>query len=58
MENWEIQEMKDDLAILEYEMKGTREGKVLKKARNYINDLEKRIVEIAKKEKGNELVEI
>lgn len=50
MENWEIQEMVDNLAILEHEMKGTRDYDVIKKARNYINDLEKRIVEIAEDE--------
>lgn len=48
MENWEVQEMKDDLAILEYEIEGTRECELLKKARNYINDLEKMLVETAK----------
>lgn len=50
MENWEVQEMKDDLVILGYGLKGTRENKTLKKAFDYINDLEKRIVEIAKDE--------
>ncbi|WP_024614654.1 hypothetical protein [Clostridium sp. Ade.TY] len=50
MENWEVQEMKDDLSILEYEMEGTRECELLKKACNYINDLEKMLVETAKDE--------
>lgn len=48
MEHWEVQEMKDDLAILEYEMEGTRDCEVLKKARNYINDLEEKLVKVAK----------
>lgn len=51
MENWEVQEMKDNLAILEYEMEGTRECEVLKKARNYINDLEEMLIKVAEGKK-------
>jgi len=47
MENWEIQSMKDDLYNLGYELEGTRDGDTVKKAWEYINDLEKNLVKVA-----------
>lgn len=47
MENWEIQEMKDDLYLLGYELEGSREGDTVHKAWNYINELEEKLVEVA-----------
>lgn len=47
MKNWEVQEMKDNLVLLKYELEGTRDGKTLANAFSYINDLEERLYKIA-----------
>lgn len=57
LENWEIQSMKDDLYNLGYELEGTRDGDTVKKAWEYINDLEKNLVKVANsKERAKELL--
>lgn len=50
MENYEVSEIKDDLAMLEYQFEGSRDGDTLAKAFHYINYLEERLVEIANSE--------
>lgn len=57
MENWEIQSMKDDMAILSDNFKGTEVGITFEKALSYINDLEELLVEVANsKERAIELL--
>ncbi|MEM4261186.1 MAG: hypothetical protein QXG00_08130 [Candidatus Woesearchaeota archaeon] len=50
MENHEINSMKDDLYMLGYELQETRDGEMLSKVINYINNLEEKLVEIANSE--------
>ena len=58
MENWKVQEMKDNLVLLKYELEGTRDGKTLASAFNYINNLEERLDKIANdKDKAIKLLE-
>lgn len=47
MENYEINEIKDDLVMLESQFEGSRDGDVLAKAFHYISYLEKKLVSIA-----------
>ena len=57
MENYEINEMKDDLVMLEHQFEGSRDGDTLAKAFHYINYLEERLVEIANsKERAKKLL--
>lgn len=50
MENYEINEIKDDLVTLEFLLEGSRDGDVLAKAFHYINYLEGRLFKIANSE--------
>lgn len=51
MENYEVNEIKDDLVMLESLFEGSRDGDVLAKAFHYINYLEGKLVDIATNEK-------
>lgn len=58
MENYEIQEMKDDLYNLSYELEGCRDGNTIRKALEYINELEDKLCEIASdKDRAKRLLE-
>jgi len=50
MENYEVNEIKDDLVILESMLEGSRDGDVLAKAFHYINYLEEKLVDITNNE--------
>ena len=57
MENYEVNEIKDGLAVLEHQFEGSRDGDVLAKAFHYINYLEEKLVNIANdKERAIELL--
>ena len=47
MENYEVNEIKDDLVMLESQFEGSRDGDVLAKAFHYINYLEEKLVDIS-----------
>ena len=51
MENYEVNEIKDDLVMLESQFEGSSDGDVLAKAFHYINYLEEKLVDIANNEK-------
>lgn len=51
MENYEVNEIKDDLAMLKYQFEGSRDGDVLAKAFHYINYLEEKLVSASNDEK-------
>ena len=48
MENYEVNEIKDDLVMLESQFEDSRDGDVLAKAFHYINYLEEKLINIAK----------
>lgn len=50
MENYEVNEIKDDLVMLESQFEGSGYGNVLAKAFHYINYLEEKLVNIANNE--------
>ena len=50
MENYEVNEIKDDLVMLESQFEGSGYGNVLAKAFHYINQLEEKLVNIANNE--------
>lgn len=50
MENYEINQIKNDLVSLEFLLEGSRDGDLLAKVFHYINYLEERVVEIANSE--------
>jgi hypothetical protein len=51
MENYEVNEIKDDLVMLESQFEGSSDGDVIAKAFHYINYLEEKLVDIANDEK-------
>ena len=51
MENYEVNQIKDDLVTLEFLLEGSRDGDVIAKAFHYINYLEEKLVDIANDEK-------
>ena len=46
MENYEVNEIKDDLVMLESQFEGSSDGDVIAKAFHYINYLEEKLVDI------------
>lgn len=50
MENYEVNQIKDDLVTLEFLLEGSRDGDVIAKAFHYINYLEEKLVDIANNE--------
>lgn len=50
MENYEVNQIKDDLVTLEFLLEGSRDGEVIAKAFHYINYLEEKLVDMANNE--------